>query len=69
MSSWGFKRTYNRWTEEEDDLMRREYRERGARGMVKLLPRHPNYSAIGHRARKLGLTTVVGPYGRRREEV
>lgn len=69
MSSWYIKRKCNRWTEEEDELLRREYRERGARGMVRLLPRHPNYSAICHRARKLGLTTVVGPYGRRREEV
>jgi len=60
------KREWNRWTEAEDELLRQNYKRLGCRAMAKYLPRHPDPSGISHRARKLGLTTDVGPYGRGR---
>lgn len=64
--SMGPKREWNRWTEDEDEFLRLNYRRFGCRALVKYLPRHPDPSGICHRARKLGLTTDVGPYGRGR---
>ena len=60
------KRVNNRWTEDEDELLRLNYFEHGAVGMLPILPRHTNRQGISHRARLLGLTTKVGPYGRNR---
>lgn len=60
------KRTYNLWTEDEDSLLRLNYYEYGAVGMLPILPRHQNRQGISERARHLGLTTKVGPYGRNR---
>lgn len=60
------KRTYNLWTEDEDSLLRLNYYEYGAAGMLPILPRHQNRQGVSNRARHLGLTTKVGPYGRNR---
>lgn len=60
------KREWNRWTEDEDELLRLNYKHMGCRALMKYLPRHQSPSSICHRARKLGLTTDVGPYGRGR---
>lgn len=61
-----FKRTYHLWTEYEDNLLRLNYYEFGAAGMIPILPRHQNRQGISERARYLGLRTKVGPYGRNR---
>ena len=61
--------TWHRWTEEEDELLREMYYELGPRRMAHLLPNHRNESAICHHAKALGLTTRMGPFGRRRREV
>lgn len=63
------RREWHRWTDAEDELLRLNYKRIGARGMVKLLPNHRNYQSISSRAKKLGLTTNVGPYGRMRFKV
>ena len=60
----GLTRAHNAWTPEEDALLREYYYDHGAVGMVKLLPRHPDRKNISYRARQLGLTTAIGPYGR-----
>lgn len=54
------------WTEDEDSLLRLNYYEFGAAGMLPILPRHQNRQGVSNRARHLGLTTKVGPYGRNR---
>lgn len=57
-------RQWNRWTEAEDEFLRQNYWEHGATALVKMLPRHPDRQLISWRARQLGLTTRIGPYGR-----
>lgn len=51
----GLNRRYNRWTEEEDEFLRRNYAKHGPSALVKFLPRHPNRISIAVRAQKLGL--------------
>lgn len=60
----------NDWTEEELAYLRANYHEHGPRGLARheAMARHRNYSSIAHKARELGLTTVIGPYGRRRDD-
>lgn len=54
----------NNWTEAEDELLRQNYRDHGARGTARMLPRHPNYQSVYCRAKQLGLSSDIGPYGR-----
>lgn len=51
----GLTRTWNRWTEEEDEFLRRNYAEHGPSALTKFLPRHPSSTSIAVRAHKLGL--------------
>lgn len=51
----GLNRRWNRWTEEEDDFLRRNYAKHGPSALVKFLPRHPDRASIAVRAHKLGL--------------
>lgn len=51
------KRTNNKWTTDEIDLLRRKYKVVGPGMMATLLPRHPSASSICHKARELGIET------------
>lgn len=51
----GLNRKWNRWTEEEDDFLRRNYAKHGPSALVKFIPRHPDRISIAVRAHKLGL--------------
>ena len=52
------------WTDSDIAFLKQNYQTRGARGCAKVLGR--NYQVVCVKARELGLTTDVGPYGRLR---
>ena len=52
------------WSDVEDDVIRSNYFEMGPRGLSRVLGR--NYGSIYVRARQLGLSSRVGPYGKKR---
>ena len=53
--SAGLTRRWSRWTEEEDEFLRRNYAKHGPSALVKFFPRHPDSLSIAVRAHKLGL--------------
>lgn len=54
----------NPWTDDEVQFLIDNYSELGARGCAMRLDKHPNYGTVSHKAKELGLSTSVGPYGR-----
>ena len=62
----GISRPRNDWTEEEIEFLRANYRELGPRAISLRLKRHPHYGSVCHKAKELGLSTLVGPYGKKR---
>ena len=56
----------NEWTDAEVEFLRENYWRMGPRKSAKVLFRHPNPHSVAHKASELGLTTMVGPYGRLR---
>ena len=59
-------RQHNVWTEAEIEFLCENYGELGPRGVADRLERHRNYGSVCHKAKELGLSTSVGPYGKQK---
>lgn len=52
------------WSDSDIAFLKENYQKRGARGCATVLGR--NYQVVSRKARQLGLSTDVGPYGKLR---